>query len=274
MSRINQNTNPDEIRRRLQANGPMGFIISVYNTLQKLGRDYHYAGHVPDWAKANTDQGFAEFYRGLYGESPKHFEEVPHCILHQYRQYPANRRYPGTRDTPSGSNRQKRPSEILFSDNVLNGNYIEEENNKGFTQPAIGKGDRRPPLWSSKEDVPDIIREHIEEDTTCYIAPWQYDVFVDFCLVGGNSVVVERMQRDLMLILRTFHDRSQVGDSNLTGWFYKSIPGAPSPLSESIDTKQYHARTLTWRLLQTEAYAFPAKVLEEIDIEIHGETRY
>lgn len=101
-----------------------------------------------------------------------------------------------------------------------------------------------------------------------YVTPWVYDVFVDFVLCAENMYMLQQMETDVMHILRTFHDRSSIGASNLAGWFYQSVPGSPPDIQDMRD--DYPARTITWRLQQTEAYAFPIDELNDVRLELYG----
>ncbi|RME29040.1 MAG: hypothetical protein D6800_03235 [Candidatus Zixiibacteriota bacterium] len=270
-----RNTNPTELGQRLQAQGPIGFILAVYHTLRRLGRPYYYGAAVPPWFAAgktgNVDwqtETFQEAYANLYQDLQEEIVQLqtPHTIIHQYRMYPATRRFAGTSDSPGGARRQKTPAGLYFHERPL---VTSPENERVQLQqlPALSDTGRTPPLWSSIDQVPDIIRPFVQEDTLCYVTTWLYDVFVDFVLVAANMHLLEQMHKDFLLVLRTFHDRSHTGDSNLTGWFYESRSGAPSPIDKQLDSST-PVRTVTWRLLQTEAYAFPHQLMEDIRMEL------
>lgn len=276
---IATNTNPNEIPAHvLRAQGPFGFITSVFNTLQRFDRNYYFGAEVPHWFTMSDDgsiseEGFQAGYSNLYpdAEEETQFLQTPHSIIHQYRVYPASRRGTGTRDSASGSRRQKTPNQVLIHDQPLpesQGVFEEPEGRTLIASSPFSTTGERPPLWSSKDDVPDLLRDHIDENTVCYVYPWDYDVYVDFVIATPNVWLLEQMRRDLLLILRTFHDRSQTGQSNLSGFFYQDVPGTPP----GIDIpKSVPTRTITWRLKQTEAYAFPAKLVDKIRIELHGD---
>lgn len=275
---VQSNTDPRELQRRLQASGPMGFIISVYETLKKYKRPYYYTGGVPEWLHANLDNTSTELFTQAYGksfsveEAPKGFVDTPHAIIHQYRMYPSNVRYAGTTDAPTGARRQKTPSNSVYHDRPLPGSslqrdiFVEYDNVIPNAVRALRDTGEQPPLWDSKEQVPDIIRDYVEEDSICYVWSWKYDVFVDFTLVAANMFLLEQMHNDLLLILRTFHDRAHSGASNLTGWFYGSVSGAPTEVSNHL-RGDYPVRTITWRLQQTVANAFPIAELEDIALQ-------
>lgn len=272
----------NEVNRRLEAGGPLGFIMAVHQTLERFDRPYYYTAAVPHWLSAKKSdeeskedpstfqEDYAEFEQG---QSPKRdIKSVPHCIIHQYRKYPAKRRFSGTSDSPGGSRRQKTPDRVIYHDRPIPSDpEIEEDpDERSSHQKAFSRDGKKPPLWDSKEQVPDLIREHVDEDTQMYVTPWVYDVFVDFVMVAGNRYVLHQMETDLMAILRTFHDRSAVGASNLAGWFHQSVRGAPPNIDSGL-RDDYPARTITWRLQQTEANAFPIAELNDIRLELHGE---
>jgi len=253
--------------------------MAVYNTLKDLKRPYYYTASVPSWLQANSDpanpEAFAaateSFYKDI--EVPKAFEKIPHAIIHTYRMYPANRRSSAIQDGPGGSRRQKTPNSTIYPDRPLPGtdDYIEEEPKNQFQAEALLSTGDTPPLWDSIESIPDIIRPLIDENTVCYVVPWEYDVFVDFTLVAANMFLLEQMHSDLMYILRTFHDRHTTGQSNLTGWFYASTSGA-SPDLHGEPQSELPMRTITWRLKQGVAYAFPVDKLKEVYLRLYGES--
>lgn len=274
---VQTNANPAQDIRTLEANGPFGFITSVFNTLRRFDRPYYFGAAVPSWLESGIvnsgnsaiekyQQEYQQLYQGGMEESI--FQTIPHCIVYQYRVYPANKRNAGVNDSPSGSTRQKNPSEA-YSHSFLYPEAaapIEQTQHAPHIRPAIGPAAGRP-LWPSREHVPDIIKPHVTDNTLMWVSPWEYDVFVDFVLLSGHHPMLELMRKDLMLILRTFHDRSHTGASNLTGWFFKDVSGAP-PAVESGISKQVAARTITWRLKQMEGYAFPADIVNNIHIEL------
>ena len=275
------NTNPDELRRRLQASGPIGFILSVYETLKKLGRPYYYAGAVPDWLLSNKNEAANDAFQAAYrehynvAEVEKSFQAVPHVIVHQYRMYPANVRTSGTTDSPAGARRQKTPNNIFIHNRPLPGSSLlpdaayEYDGQDPRLVPAFSDTGQTPPLWDSLDSVPDLIRDYVTPDTVCYVVPWEYDVFVDFVLIAANMHLLEQMHTDVMYILRTFHDRVHTGASNLTGFFYQSASGAPPSIASSL-RGDYPTRTITWRLNQGQAYAFPVQELNEIYVGLYG----
>lgn len=273
------NTNPEELRRRLTASGPMGFIAAVYYTLEKLGRPYYYTRTVPSWMLANADPDmsnpFAAAYQSIYPptETEKAFQATPHVIVHQSRMYPANRRTAGTSDSPGGARRQKTPTDVIYHDRPLpsstNDLLIDYDANQPTLQRALLATGRVPPLWDSIEAVPDIIRGDIQEDTVCAVMPWEFDIFVDFVLMAANEHLLQQMIDDLMYILRFFHDRHFTGASNLAGWFVQSVSGAPGEIASKI-RGDIPAHTITWRLKQGIAYAFPVQRLNEIYVDLYG----
>jgi hypothetical protein len=288
---VQGNTNPDELDARvLQAQGPFGFITSVYQTLRRFKRPYYYGAALPPWFQGGASSAYpstspdavaseiAQSHSLAYeerfpsAEAETLFTTVPHCVIHSYRVYPANRRNAGASDSPGGSTRQKTPSEVYAHDQPLpaSGGYNDPD---GQIRPdlmgALSDTQGRPPLWESMDSVPDFIRDYVTPETVCYVTPWEYDVFVDFVLVAADMWMLELMRRDFMLALRTFHDRSQTGASNLAGWFFQDVSGAPPEVSRKLDGR-YPARTITWRLKQTEAYAFPAQIVDDVSLELHG----
>lgn len=270
----------DAVNRRLSAGGPMGFVMSVHQTLEEFDRPYYYAGAVPEWISAkesdvqSPDEAFEEDYskfeEGSMG-AKRDINNTPHCIIHQYRKYPAKRRFSGTSDSPGGTRRQKTPDQTIYHDRPVpsNPDVPEDPDERSEKRRALNQH-KKPPLWDSKEQIPDLIREYVDEDTTMYVTPWVYDVFVDFVLVADNQYLLQQMETDLMLVLRTFHDRSAVGASNLAGWFYQAVSGAPPEIGSDIPD-HIPTRTLTWRLQQTEANAFPVAELNDIRVRLHGD---
>jgi hypothetical protein len=273
-----QNTNPEELGRRLQASGPMGFIMSVYATLERLERPYYFTDCVPDFLLANEDKAagtFLEAYNTMYGdgEHPKSFVATPHAIVHQYRKRPARMGGRGTTDSAAGSRRQVVPHEVWLSDRPLPESPAFEDEKpdvQEHVQAILGDG-RRPPLWDSIEQVPDLIRPHVSEDgqTLMYVTKWEYDVYVDFVCLATTGTWAEQMVTDLEYILQTFHHRWYTGSSQLTGYHVQTIVGAPPEIRPTL-YKGVSARTITWRLRQTVGYAMPAQLVREIRIELHG----
>lgn len=275
-----ENTNPSEIDPRvLQAQGPYGFITAVFQTLRRFNRQYYYGAALPPWFSAGApsvytghEQGYDKQFGASDPESETLFRTAPHCIIHQYRVYPANRRASSSPDSPGGSSRQKTPGEAYVHDQPLPMSQGLNDPD-GTIQPDLrspfSDTGERPPLWANRESVPDLIRDFVNDDTVCYVTPWQYDVFVDFVIVAENAHMLEIIRRDLMLVLRTFHDRSNTGASNLAGWFYKDVSGADPDVISGMEGS-YPCRTLTWRLKQTEAYAFPAQIVDEVQILLHN----
>lgn len=272
------NTNPAQLRRRLQASGPLGFLMAVFNTLQYLGRPYFFTSAIPRWLEANAPpanaEAFAAATQQFYAEQevPQAFEMIPHAIIHTYRMYPANRRSTGVQDSPSGARRQKTPNQAIYHTRPLPGgdDYIEDAPGERTERGALLSTGKTPPLWDSPEDIPDIIRPLIDENTVCYVVPWEYDVFVDFTLVAANPFLLEQMHSDLMYILRTYHDRHNSGASNLTGAFHASTSGVSPDLQGDLQG-DLPSRTITWRLKQGVAYAFPVDKLAEIYVRLYGE---
>jgi len=265
----------------------MGFVFAVHETLKRLGRQYYYAGKVPPFLHADhTDsvgEPIPEDFESAYaqfeeGDVPEmRIRQTPHCIIHSFRKYPAKMRFAGTTDAPGGSRRQKMPNDFDYHEDPIPesrtdataedypGSVVEEEGRVD----AFDENRSRPPLWDDIDQVPDIIRDMMEKDTTCFVAPYNYDVFVDFSLVAPNLSALYRMERDVSLILYTFHNRAITGASNLAGWFYQSVDGAPPRVEDNLPD-QTAVRTITWRLKQTEAFAFPVDNLEEIHLDLHG----
>lgn len=272
-----------EVNRRLEAGGPLGFIMAVHETLEQFDRPYFYSASVPPWLLSRESDGeseqdpsdfqqeYADFEEG--GVPKRDLKTVPHCVIHQWRKYPAKRRFSGTNDSPTGARRQKKPDQIIYHDRPLPSDPDQEDvqERSETVSNTFAREDPKAPLWDSKEQVPDLIRDHVDEGTQMYVTPWVYDVFVDFVLVAENLYLLEQMETDIEMILRTFHDRSTVGASNLAGWFYQSVPGSPPEVSDQM-RGDYPARTITWRLQQTEAYAFPIAELNQIRVELYGDT--
>lgn len=287
------NANPKEVtRHQIEAGGPHGFVHAVYDTLRDLGRPYYYAGKVPEWlgsTKTDFEEDafeFAEEYTRFREANTKErsFREVPHCIIHQWRRYPARMRHAGTSDSPGGSRRQKAPNQQVFHDRPLPSGAediaAEEKRNKQLgkakkrsihSRPAMRGGFKTPPLWENKEQIPDLIRDLVDEDTKMVVTPWAYDVFVDFVIVAGTIRLVNQIERDLYTILRTFHHAWTTGATNIAGFDHGSVPGAPSTIHGEIPDHM-PTRTITWRLKQTEADAFPAKQLQSIRMKLYGDT--
>lgn len=276
-------TDPNgENRRRLESGGPLGFIMAVHETLREYDRPYYYSSAVPDWleAKASDSQAesrnFKEEYQQFRDQDQRRRDltEVPHCIIHQWRKYPAKTRFAGTTDSPRGARRQKTPRDKINHERPLpeppEDRPDESEEPKMYRQAYGRESEDRPPLWDSKEQVPDLIRDNVDPDTTMYVTPWSYDVFVDFVMIAGNQYLLQQMERDFMTVLHTFHQRWATGASNLSGWFYRSISGAAPDFEQEIpDT--YPVRTITWRLKQTENYAFPVRDVNEVRLDLYGD---
>lgn len=271
------NTNPAEKeRRRLESAGPYGFIKSVHQTLNRLGRPYYYAAEVPRWfgadpeAKPPEDPVPEVLGEAVEGAQDRDWPDpAKKIIVHTFRRYPAKRRFAGTTDSPTGTRRQKTPNQVDYHDRPLPFPTDEDDNHETDIRPAAKQTRDGPPLWDSEDQVPDMFRDQIDEDTRCYVTTWNFDVFVDFLLVAPNMHDLQRMETDVELILRTFHSRFESGASNLTGWFFEAKDRPPT----GIDTDRlegFPTRTLTWRLKQTIGYAFPVNVLNEIHTEIHG----
>lgn len=269
MAHVAENTHPGETARRLHAGGPLGFILSVYETLRRLDRPYYYSAAVPRWLQASESEGerkeskdFASVYNEFEDRElgRRDFRTTRHCIIHRFRKYPAKLRFAGTSDTPNGARRQKRPKETYEHQRPL------PASNPHHTK-AFEAHHTRPPLWDSEDQVPDLIREYVDKDTVMSVVPWEYDVFVDFTFVAANMYLLHQMEEDLMSILVHFHERWATGGSNLSGYFVSSLPGSSPDLELRSD---YPARTITWRLKQTQAYAFPSTVLEEIHMDMYN----
>lgn len=284
------NTNINEIdRHEIEAGGPLGFVNAVYDTLRALGRPYYYAASVPHWLESTkTDYeeeafDFSEEYSRFQKDNTEErsFREVPHCIIHQWRRYPARMRFAGTSDSPGGARRQKKPNQQHFHRRPFpssseDGRNREKELRKRkkdsvFKRRAMRGGFKTPPLWRSKEQIPDLIRHLVEEDTQMVVTPWEYDVFVDFVIIAANKRLVYQIERDLYMILRTFHHAWTTGDSNIAGFDHGSVPGAPNSVHGEIP-EHMPTQTITWRLKQTEADAFPMKELQEIRMRLYGDT--
>lgn len=267
------NTNPTELARKLQSGGAIGFIMAVYETLKKLNRNYYYSMAIPEWIKAvpSPDSQTGQVEPGYFIDPQTEADatQFPGCIIYQYREYPVNRRRPGAPDNPGGARRQKVPSAMYYSDRPLPESEPDEtdalrrENVLAFAGEA--------PLWKSIDDVPDIIRDHITPETKCHVSVWEYDVYVDFILAAPEWHSLINMTADLKLILKTFFERYNTGAHNLVGSFVQSISGAPSNLIGEIRT-DVPCRTITWRLKQIEAYAFPTALLDEINLMLSGKT--
>lgn len=268
-----QNTNPEELQRRLQASGPMGFIMAVYATLQMLNRPYYFTDCPPSFLLVNEDaaQGFGQAVAGMYdvGEIPKAFLEIPHAIVHQYRKRPAKMYGRGTSDSSGHSRRQTVPHEALYTDRPLPDIEPDDGTVEHETKRALVPDGIRPPLWDSIEQVPDLIRPHVKPDTLMYVTKWHYDVYVDFVCLATTGTWVEQMTTDLEFILQTFHHRWYSGASNITGWHVETVTGAPPEIQKKL-YDGVSARTITWRLRQTQGFAMPAKVVEDIKLLVHG----
>lgn len=273
------NTDVDEKgRRRLESAGPYGFIKAFHQTLGRLGRQYYYTAEVPSWFGAEPEGGVPErptpdvLGEKVEGAADETWTDpTKHLIVHTYRKYPAKRRFAGTTDSATGSRRQKKPNEVNYHDRPL---PSEGEGDPGedAIRPAAEETRDGPPLWDSADQVPDLIRDEIDEDSRCYVASFTYDVFVDFLLVAPNMHDLQRMETDVMLILRTFHDRFESGASNLKGWFYQAVDQEPPSLNTD-GLGDSPTRTITWRLKQVEAYAFPVDVLNDIHMSVYGKPR-
>lgn len=263
-------------RRRLESAGPYGFIKAVHQTLNRLGRPYYYAASVPKWFGAEADAAPPEDPNPeLLGEEVERAQSrswpdpTKQMIIHTFRRYPAKRRYAGTTDSPSGSRRQKTPNQVDYHDRPLPFPSKDDDEHDTDLRPATQETRVGPPLWDSIDQVPDMIRDDVDEDTTCYVTTWNFDVFVDFMLVAPNMHDLQQMETDVELILRTFHSRFESGASNLTGWFYEAKDQAPTGIDDDrLD--DCPTRTITWRLKQTVGYAFPVNILNEIHADIHG----
>lgn len=270
------NSNPDEIEpNRLEAGGPLGFIMAVHQTLRWLGRPYYYAGAVPHFLESNEsdsqqeDVDFSEEY-ARFLENPirqRDQRETEHCVIHCWRKYPAKIRFAGTTDSPSGPRRQKTPKTKKHHTRPL---PTEDDTDEDVSERTKVVDAESAPLWESEDQIPDLIRDLVDSDTKMVVTPWEYDVFVDFTLIAANMSLLTQMERDFMNILKVFHERWATGASNLSGWFYQSVPG-PSPDIQGDIRGDYPTRTITWRLKQTEAYAFPIAQLREIQMEIYDE---
>jgi hypothetical protein len=282
-SKVLSDTNPNgPNRRRLEAGGPLGFIMAVYETLREYDRPYYYSSAIPDWLEAKASgarsqpQDFSKAYENFQDRDQKRRDltEVPHCIIHQWRKYPAKTRFAGTSDSPRGTRRQKTPRDKINHERPLPNPPEErpdEANEPEMYRKAFGRdSEDRPPLWDSKEQVPDLIRDEVDPDSTMYVTPWDYDVFVDFILVAGNQYLIQQMERDFMTVLHTFHQRWATGSSNLSGWFYQSVSGATSDFDQDIPDR-YPVRTITWRLKQTENYAFPVRDVNDVRLDLYGD---
>ena len=282
VGQVQTNSDPKEVnQRRLDAGGPMGFILAVHQTLARLDRQYYFAGAVPRWLQARESDNEREEESFNFEEEYTRFLENPvndrdlkrtkHCVIHRWRKYPAKIRYTGTTDSPTGARRQKTPRETIDHDRPLpdEQDSDEEVQERTDVQAALRPYNDKPPLWDSKDQVPDLIRDHVDADTKMVVTPWDYDVFVDFTLIAANMHLLAEMERDFMNILKTFHERWATGASNISGWFYSSVPGASPDIKGDIRA-DFPKRTITWRLKQTEAYAFPIKQLREIQMEIYG----
>lgn len=271
------NTDTDEKgRRRLESAGPYGFIKSVHQTLLRLGRPYYYAASVPPWFGAEADASAPTSPRPeILGEEVDAADDrswpdpAKQMIVHTFRRYPAKRRYAGTTDSPSGSRRQKTPNQVDYHDRPLPFPTGEDDDHEQDIRPATEETRDRPPLWDSRDQVPDMFRDEIDDDTRCYVTTWNFDVFVDFLLVAPNVHDLQRMETDVETVLRTFHSRFESGASNLTGWFYEAKDQAPTGI-ETDRLDGFPTRTITWRLKQTIGYAFPVDILNEIHADIHG----
>lgn len=279
-AQVVSNTDPDASdRRRLESGGPLGFIMAVHQTLRMLDRPYYFAGAVPPFLQAREsddeqeDVDFSEEYARFLEEPVKErsLRETEHCVIHQWRQYPAKIRYAGTTDSPTGARRQKTPKEKINHDRPLPNEQDTDDDVADRTQRtgAFAEKYGRPPLWDSKEQVPDLISDYVDADTAMVVTPWEFDVFVDFTLIAANMHLLAQMEQDFMNILKTFHERWATGASNISGWFYQSVPGSSPDIQGEIRS-DYPTRTITWRLKQSQAWAFPIKKLREIQLEIYG----
>lgn len=268
-----ETTTEPETRRRMQAGGPMAFILALKQTLERLNRPYLFSGAVPYELQAaaadaqNTSAGFEERYEEMRDQSPRRdLRQVPHAIIHQYRQYPAKTGEGTPSDSPAGAGRQKKPLTSFYHDRPLPNSPREDD---AQLRPAVGESGDKPPLWDSMEQVPDMIRPHIEPETMMYVTMWDFEVYVDLALVAANVHLLTDMKRDVLTILKTFHERWATGASNLSGWFYQLVSGAPPEIDDDL-RGDYPAATLTWRLQQTQAYAFPIRELTKIEYSVHG----
>lgn len=272
-------TDPEKTRR-LHSGGPAGFVLSLKQTLERLDRPYLFAGSVPHFLMARSsdseqDVAFSDRYEDLKDRSPRRdLTAVDHAIIHQSRKYPADTGSGTPSDSPRGAGKQKTPmdswthSRPVPSEEPSDGESQEGES-EGVRPAVDGDAHERPPLWDSMEQVPDLIRDHVEPDTLMYVTVWEYDVFVDLALVAANQHLLTDMRRDLLTILQTFHHRWATGASNLSGWMHQMVDGAPSEIEDDL-RGDFPRSTITWRLEQTEAYAFPLRELETIEMNVHG----
>jgi hypothetical protein len=266
-----QNTNPDAYKHRLHSNGAMGFIESVYNTLGRLGRPYYFSSSPPRHFLANAsteDVSFEQLYGTRYadGEQPHSFVQTPHAIVHSYEQKPARMgARPSNRTSMMGAQRTPTASHSAARAVPSQGAQPDSKEVRPFYDRNL------PPLWPNMEAVPDFLQDHIDGDhTRMTVAKWEYDCWVDFCLMATTDTWLEQMAHDLRYILKAFHHRYNTGDSPVTGWEGRDRPGCPGHLSDKL-MPEYPCRTITWQLKFVQAVATPVGLLDEISVDIIGE---